>query len=354
MGRNANDLIRRDTKSSDTSSVMSPNSASTLPRKKASMKVHVRRNSSAADLQSIHSSESLYGSYAAINSPAASFLGGFGSADPSTRSTAVEIPGADGEYMPGDEIGPYTLKKEIGIGATSKVFEAQHSLESFPSPPSFTSFAVKIVPKNSLQSSLTSCSLNSSSGASYLKARNEIMCGNEKKQEETIPQDDAITLLEKETSIWSQLHHPNIISLHDVVESDNAVFVVSEMAKGGTLLEALQRHPKGIKEWTTKRLFKDICFAIKYMHDMKYVHRDIKLENILLANRSGPFDRDDDREDEDLINFSAKLADFGLSDLISEESPKSASGGNFPSPNSANQSQEEEAYCVGSLHYCSP
>lgn len=118
-------------------------------------------------------------------------------------------------YLPGDEIGPYVLQKEIGSGAFSTVFEAK--VEALPNArkQSVSSVAVKIISKSSPVSS--TASQPSSTPV------------NQYQSPQMSPQDMepiVAEIVDHETCIWKCLQHPNIISLHDVVEAEDSIFVV--------------------------------------------------------------------------------------------------------------------------------
>ena len=104
------------------------------------------------------------------------------------------------------------------------------------------------------------------------------------------------------------LDHPNIVRLWDVVNLDNYIYIVLEYANGGELFNTvIDTQP--LDEKLAKLYFYQIVSAVQHMHRNQIVHRDLKLENILLCYR--------DNED---VPSLVKVTDFGLSKLVSQES----------------------------------
>lgn len=114
---------------------------------------------------------------------------------------------------------------------------------------------------------------------------------------------DTQRLLDHEITIWSNLHHPNIVEMYGVLENDEATFVLAELCEGGSLLDYISKAPNAfLAEVEAKRLFRQLAEAVNYLHnDRGLVHRDIKLENILLTG-----------------DGTLKLGDLGLSDFVED------------------------------------
>ncbi|KAG9288208.1 hypothetical protein G9A89_020514 [Geosiphon pyriformis] len=91
------------------------------------------------------------------------------------------------------------------------------------------------------------------------------------------------------------LHHPNIISLLEVIPTETQIYMVLEYCKGGELFSLLEENGGGFKENLVRKMFSQLCKAVKYCHDRRIVHRDLKLENILLDSYN-----------------NVKLGDFGF------------------------------------------
>ncbi len=80
----------------------------------------------------------------------------------------------------------------------------------------------------------------------------------------------------------ARLVHPNIVRVLEFGVEDNIPFLVQDYAPNGTLR---QRHPKGtlLLLPTVISYVKQVAEALQYAHDEKFIHRDVKPENILLG-----------------------------------------------------------------------
>lgn len=86
-------------------------------------------------------------------------------------------------------------------------------------------------------------------------------------------------------------------------ESDSEILIVMEYARKGDLLQYIKE--KGmLSESQCKSVFKQIVIALGHCHSRSIIHRDIKLDNILLSE-----------------NSSVKLCDFGVSRIMRNEEP---------------------------------
>jgi len=78
--------------------------------------------------------------------------------------------------------------------------------------------------------------------------------------------------------------HLGILPLYEVLEDDNFYYVVMEKANGGSLLTSLvEEFPDGIMpEKAVKRLIREILSAIEHLHNQGMLHRDIKVDNLVV------------------------------------------------------------------------
>jgi len=103
-----------------------------------------------------------------------------------------------------------------------------------------------------------------------------------------------------ELNILKVKHH-SIIELKDFFVTKDYLVLVMEYCAGGDLFTlAMKEHP--IAEERSKFIFRQILEGIQHLHKLNIIHRDIKLENILLKDKTS-----------DVI----KITDFGMSRIIS-------------------------------------
>ncbi|KAG0683354.1 hypothetical protein C6P40_003764 [Pichia californica] len=102
-----------------------------------------------------------------------------------------------------------------------------------------------------------------------------------------IKRDSIPTGSEKEGKIYREitalkkLRHPNIVRLVEVLQNDKYIGIVLEYASGGELFDYILDH-RYLKESLACRLFAQLVSGVDYMHAKGIVHRDLKLENLLL------------------------------------------------------------------------
>ena len=106
--------------------------------------------------------------------------------------------------------------------------------------------------------------------------------------------------IENEIEMLSRLRHPFISQILDSFETDTHIFIVMEYICGD-LLGFIRKRGK-LSETVSKIIFKQLIEGLKYINHKKIVHRDIKLDNILI----------------DLTN-TIKICDFGVSRKISKD-----------------------------------
>ncbi|RAH68682.1 putative serine/threonine protein kinase (Kin4) [Aspergillus aculeatinus CBS 121060] len=85
----------------------------------------------------------------------------------------------------------------------------------------------------------------------------------------------------REISILRDLAHPNIVRLHEMVETDRHIGIIMEYASGGELFDHILNN-RYLKDNAARRLFAQLVSGVGYLHKKGIVHRDLKLENLLL------------------------------------------------------------------------
>ncbi|KAJ3021187.1 Serine/threonine-protein kinase par-1 [Thoreauomyces humboldtii] len=90
-----------------------------------------------------------------------------------------------------------------------------------------------------------------------------------------------VTQLQLEVQLLMRLDHPNVIRLYQVMETEEECFVVMEYAQGGELIEYIAARGH-LSEKEARKYFRQIVSAMDHCHLANVVHRDLKLENLLL------------------------------------------------------------------------
>lgn len=161
----------------------------------------------------------------------------------------------------------YEISKRIGKGCFGKVYLATQLLTN-------TSVALKVISKTSIKNK------------------------------------DTRRKIEKEVDILKRINNNRyVIRLFEVFEDSENVFLVFEYIEKGDLVKYFKKNPL-FEEQELKVFFKKIILGIKYLHKNKILHRDIKLDNILLNKKMEP-----------------KICDFGISSIYNKNKPILDTGG---------------------------
>ncbi|CAE7234054.1 OSK1, partial [Symbiodinium natans] len=97
-----------------------------------------------------------------------------------------------------------------------------------------------------------------------------------------------------EAQILNRLHHPHIVRMHEMIETCGQYLLIMEYAGGGSLYDYVEKQQR-LEEPEACRIFCQIIAGLEEVHAANIVHRDLKLENILLD-----------------ADHNVKIADFGM------------------------------------------
>ncbi|KAL1742733.1 hypothetical protein HDZ31DRAFT_83937 [Schizophyllum fasciatum] len=161
-------------------------------------------------------------------------------------------------------VGDYTLGKTLGAGSMGKVKLATHNQTG-------EKLAIKILPR-------TQVSASAEGSKKDKDASKEIR-----------------TLREAGLSLL--LHHPYVCGMRELIVHAHHYYMVFEYVNGGQMLDYIISHGR-LRERVARKFARQIASALDYCHKNNVVHRDLKIENILIST-SG----------------NIKIIDFGLSNL---------------------------------------
>ena len=103
----------------------------------------------------------------------------------------------------------------------------------------------------------------------------------------------------------------NIIHLHDLIRTKNNLYIIMDYCNGGSLNEILNnyklKYGKPFSQEIVQYFMSQILKGLIYVHSKKIIHRDLKLDNILLN-----FENIEDKKNLNLLASKVKIIDFGL------------------------------------------
>jgi serine/threonine protein kinase len=116
----------------------------------------------------------------------------------------------------------------------------------------------------------------------------------------------------REAQAAARLNHPSIVTLYELGEDRDGVYLVSELVDGSTLREL--QASGALSDLDVAEAGIELCEALAHAHERGVVHRDVKPENIAISrwrdDASGPWGRP--------ATGRAMLMDFGVASLAGE------------------------------------
>ncbi|KAF6071853.1 Protein kinase domain family protein [Candida albicans] len=176
--------------------------------------------------------------------------------------------------------GDWNFVKTIGAGSMGKVKFAQHNA-------THEICAVKIIPR--------AAKLYQRAHANDPPPQTTQEAAQRHKEFEKEVARDRRTI--REGALGRLLYHPFICRLYEMVPMTNHYYMLFEYIEGGQMLDYIVAHGS-LKERHARKFARGIASALDYCHRNNVVHRDLKIENIMI-NEKGDI----------------KIIDFGLSNL---------------------------------------
>ncbi|WVQ73870.1 hypothetical protein IAR50_003451 [Cryptococcus sp. DSM 104548] len=132
--------------------------------------------------------------------------------------------------------------------------------------------------------------------------------------------------VEREINVLKTLKHPNIVRMFDVLDTHKYIGIVLEFAGGGELFEYILAN-EYLKDAEGQRLFAQLISGVDYLHQKGVIHRDLKLENLLLDKHRNliitdfGFANSFNRAEGDLMSTSCGSPCYAAPELVVLDTP---------------------------------
>ena len=114
-----------------------------------------------------------------------------------------------------------------------------------------------------------------------------------------------------ELTILKEIKHKNIVHFETIKHTIHNYYIITEFCNGGGLSDCLKKYMtlygRAFPEEIVQHLMRQIVEALKYLHGIRIIHRDIKLDNILVN-----FESEVDKNSLNMMKAQVKLIDFGF------------------------------------------
>ena len=118
-----------------------------------------------------------------------------------------------------------------------------------------------------------------------------------------------------EISLLMKINHPNIVRLTDLKKTKSHIYIVMEYCNGGDLSHCLKNykltHHRPFSEEIVQYLMRQIVDGLSFLHSKKIIHRDLKLDNILVT-----FNNKSDLQNLNMMKATIKIIDFGFATIL--------------------------------------
>ncbi len=139
----------------------------------------------------------------------------------------------------------------------------------------------------------------------------------------------------REAEAAAQLHHPNIVTLHDAGKSEHGPYLIFELLQGETLSERLARGPLSVRQAVT--VAAGVARGLAHAHSVGVMHRDLKPSNVFLG--------------EDGV---VKILDFGLAHVFGASGLRGGGTPVYMAPEQWRQEPDDErvdVFALGTMLY---
>ena len=132
--------------------------------------------------------------------------------------------------------------------------------------------------------------------------------------------EENIKRLHNEIKVMQKVRHPNIVGLMDLKKTKSHCYLVMEFCNGGDLTGCLKKYMakynRPFTEEIVQYLMRQIVSGLDALHSRNILHRDLKLDNILVC-----FNSEQDKNNLNMMRSIPKITDFGFATILNSSQP---------------------------------